>query len=209
MTKIMKKVIVISIIATVIIALFLRKSFRELFTQSSRYSTITVELINEESFKIPKEARKLFNQAHIYHMRGDYRKAISYYKKSIKKKPCAESHTFLGWVYSDLGKYEEAIEECEKAIKLDPDFGNPYNDIGVYLIKKGVIDEAIPYLKKAIETKRYCCYHYTYFNLGRVYFKKGRYDKAIDEFKKSLKIKPNYILPQVYLRKIYSMLEKT
>ncbi|NIO09761.1 MAG: tetratricopeptide repeat protein, partial [Deltaproteobacteria bacterium] len=44
--------------------------------------------------------------------------------------PTAEAYTFLGWTYSFMGQLNEAIEECQRAITLDPDFGNPYNDIG-------------------------------------------------------------------------------
>ena len=40
-----------------------------------------------------------------------------------------------------MGKLDEAIEECYKAIDRDPDFGNPYNDIGAYLIEKGQLDK--------------------------------------------------------------------
>jgi tetratricopeptide (TPR) repeat protein len=32
---------------------------------------------------------------------------------------------------------DDAIAECKKAVELDPDLGNPYNDIGAYLIEKG------------------------------------------------------------------------
>ena len=34
-----------------------------------------------------------------------------------------------------MGQLDEAIEECHRAIRTDPDFGNPYNDIGAYLIE--------------------------------------------------------------------------
>ena len=30
----------------------------------------------------------------------------------------------------------EAIAQCEIAIQIDPEFGNPYNDIGVYLMQQ-------------------------------------------------------------------------
>ena len=33
--------------------------------------------------------------------------------------------------------------------KWIPTFGNPYNDIGAYLIAKGELDEAIEWLEKA------------------------------------------------------------
>src|SRR5207253_8419965 len=41
-------------------------------------------------------------------------------------------------------------EECKKAIAVDPTFGNPYNDIGAYLIERGEHAQAIPWLEKAI-----------------------------------------------------------
>jgi tetratricopeptide (TPR) repeat protein len=62
--------------------------------------------------------------------------------------PTAEAHTFLGWAYSHAGYVERAIAECKRAIEVDPDFGNPYNDIGVYLIEKGALDDAVPWLER-------------------------------------------------------------
>ena len=61
-----------------------------------------------------------------------------------KCSPTAEAHTFLGWAYSFLGDYESAITECRNAIELDPDFGNPYNDIGAYLIQQGDSTKPMP-----------------------------------------------------------------
>jgi Tfp pilus assembly protein PilF len=92
------------------------------------------------------------------------------------------AHTFLGWAYSFQGKIDEAIQECEIAIQIDPDFGNPYNDIGVYLIEKGEYDEAIPWLTKAMEAKRYEPRHYPHINLSRVYAKMGRPTRPLPRF---------------------------
>ena len=40
------------------------------------------------------------------------------------------------------GKVDQAIDECKKAIRIDPTYGNPYNDIGAYLIERGDHDAA-------------------------------------------------------------------
>src|SRR5881628_1104671 len=53
----------------------------------------------------------------------------------------------LGWTLSFQGRLEEATEECLRAIEIDPEFGNPYNDIGVYLMQRDRLDEAIPWLE--------------------------------------------------------------
>src|SRR5256885_10802242 len=79
-------------------------------------------------------------------MAGDLDAAIETYRRSIATCPTAEAHTFLGWTYSFQGRLEEARAECLRAIEVDPDFGNPYNDIGVYLMQQGKLAEATPWL---------------------------------------------------------------
>jgi len=147
----------------------------------------------EESKEKARMAEELYNTGYLLTMLGRYHEAIQLYEKSIAIIPTAEAYTFLGWTYSHMGDYKRAIEEAEKAIQIDPEFGNPYNDIGVYLIEQGKEDEAIPYLEKAMRTKRYCCYQFPHFNLGRIYLKKKMYEKARQEFEKSLEIDPNYL----------------
>jgi Tfp pilus assembly protein PilF len=125
---------------------------------------------------------------------GDYDHAIELYRRSINAHPTAEAHTYLGWTLHFQGKYEEAIEECKRAIHLDPEFGNPYNDIGAYLIETERYDEAIPWLERAIEAKRYEPRHFPYFNLGRVYVAKGLLNVAREQFRRALRVEPKYDL---------------
>ncbi|SRR5712692_3641327 len=139
-----------------------------------------------------ERALKLFQEAYHCQMEGDLERAMVLYRESIHCRPTAEAHTFLGWTFSFLSRYDEAIEECKKAIAVDPDFGNPYNDIGAYLINLGKLDEAIPWLQKAVQARRYEAYHYPHCNLGRVYLAKGMLKKALEEFEKALAIEPNY-----------------
>ena len=139
-----------------------------------------------------EKAVRLFHEAYRRQMDGELEEAIRLYRASIVSHPTAEAHTFLGWTYSFQGRYEEAIDECQKAIAVDPDFGNPYNDIGAYLINLGRLDEAIPWLEKATHAPRYDAHHYPHFNLGRVYLAKGMLKKALEEFERALAIEPNY-----------------
>ena len=140
------------------------------------------------------EALELFHKAYEYQMKGELSEAERCYKQSIELYPTAEAHTFLGWTYSFDGLYDDAIEECRKAIRLDPDFGNPYNDIGAYLIEKGHFDEAIPWLEKAVSAKRYDSYCFPHYNLGRVWEAKGEWNKALDCYKRALQANPDYTL---------------
>jgi tetratricopeptide (TPR) repeat protein len=84
-----------------------------------------------------QSAAEYFHKGYEQQMAGEYQQAIESYTRSIEAFPTAEAYTFRGWTYSFLGNYEQAIAECLQAIKVDPEFGNPYNDIGAYLRKNG------------------------------------------------------------------------
>jgi len=141
---------------------------------------------------VRKRAEELFQSAYEAQMRGDLDEAVALYRLSLEAHPTAEAHTFLGWTYSFQGRLDAAIEECKKAIVVDPDFGNPYNDIGAYFIEMGRYDEAIPWLEKATLAPRYEAPHYPWFNLGRAYVAKQMYSRALEEFRQALRIRPDY-----------------
>ena len=153
-----------------------------------------------------EEAEGYFHKGYEAQMRGDLDEAIAHYMRSIELCPTAEAHTFLGWAYSSQGRQEDAIQECRIAIQIDPDFGNPYNDIGAYLIELGRLDEAIPWLKQAMLAKRYEPRHYPHMNLGRVYAKQGKLDEAIAELKQALEIEPDSQPARRELHRILGML---
>ncbi|HXG52119.1 MAG TPA: tetratricopeptide repeat protein [candidate division Zixibacteria bacterium] len=137
-----------------------------------------------------ERAYELIKQAMDRQMAGELDEAIRLYKLSIELCPTADAHTYLGWAYSFQGRIDEAIEQCEIAIRLDPDFGNPYNDIGVYLMQQRRPDEAIPWLERAKTAKRYEPRHFPYLNLGRLYLAKGMIHRALEEFRGALALTP-------------------
>ncbi len=152
------------------------------------------------------EARRLFTKAYDLQMKGQLEDAVLVYKQSIELSPTAEAHTFLGWTYSFMGKFEEAIVECKQAIKIDPEFGNPWNDIGAYLIEMGREDEAISFLEKAKEAKRYENPCFAYFNLSRIFIKKGMLQRAALELRGALTSNPDYLAARESLDQIESQI---
>jgi len=147
-----------------------------------------------EGTSLRNYARKAFHMGYMYQSMGHLEDSDDLYRASINLYPSAEAHTFLGWRLSFDGRYEEAIDECKTAIGLDPTLGNPYNDIGAYLIELGRLDEAVDWLQKALNSDRYCCYCYSHCNLGRVYLLKGMGQLAKKEFDRALELNPGYEL---------------
>src|SRR5206468_9581107 len=127
------------------------------------------------------QSRVCIQQSHLPTCPGSDRSS----PKKCDLHPTAEAHTFLGWTYHFQGRLEDAIAECRRAIEIDPDFGNPYNDIGAYMIEQGNFDQAIPWLQQAIEAKRYEPRHFPHYNLGRAYLGKEMYSQAMRCFQEA------------------------
>ena len=147
-------------------------------------------------------AADCFRQAYELQMAGEFQQAIELYTRSIEAFPTAEAYTFRGWTYSFLGDYDRAIAECLEAIKVDPEFGNPYNDIGAYLIEQEKWDEAMPWFKKAMVAKRYEARCYPHFNLGRVYEHRHDWQKAKECYAQAYALDKRYVAALAGLRRL-------
>lgn len=151
----------------------------------------------------PREAAaELFEQAYRLQINGDYRQAIEFYTRSIAAFPTAEAYTFRGWTRSFMGDYDRAIEDCHQAINVDPDFGNPYNDIGAYLIEQDKWADAIPWFEKAMTAKRYEARCYPHFNLGRVYEHLRKWEKAKNYYAQAYALDHRYVAALTAFRKL-------
>ncbi|HYB54433.1 MAG TPA: tetratricopeptide repeat protein [Thermoanaerobaculia bacterium] len=117
---------------------------------------------------------------------GSLEEAVNLFTRSLETRPTAEAYTFRGWAYSFEGRLPEAIEECRKAIATDPAFGNPYNDIGCYLMEQGRLDEAVGWFERAKTAPRYEPRHFPFLNLGRLHASRGNLAEALVEFEGAL-----------------------
>lgn len=138
-----------------------------------------------------EHAIELWRQGTACLLSGDLDEAVELFTRSLKIHPTAEAYTFRGWAYSFAGRLEDAIEECRKAIATDPSFGNPYNDIGCYLMQRGELEEAIPWLEQAKRAPRYEPRHFPYLNLGRLRAARGEFAEALAEFESALEFAPD------------------
>ena len=152
------------------------------------------------------QARELFEQAFERQRNREFDSALELYQESIRIHASAEAYTFMGWTYSFLGDYEKAIRSCHKAIEVDPDLGNPYNDIGAYLIEMGRFEDAIIWLKKATRAPRYSCHHYPWYNLGKVFELLGRTQRAKECYARSVRANKSYPLAVRALMRVLSQL---
>lgn len=135
------------------------------------------------------------------HAAGDLDDAAAYYQMSLDLFPTAEAYTSLGVAFAARADWDAAIESCEKAVALDPELGNPYNDIGVYLMEKNELTEALIWLDRAIVAPRYDCRQFPHYHRGRILERMARFGEARSAFGEAVKLAPDWEPAQnAYLR---------
>jgi tetratricopeptide (TPR) repeat protein len=150
------------------------------------------------------------NLGAAWNAKGNYDKAIEYYKKALKSdlKTFGEDHpnvaTYrnnLGATWKAKGEYDKAIEYYEMALKSDlknfgenhPKVATRWNNLGEAWRAKGEYDKAIDYYEKALNSdlKNFGENHPNIAahrnNLGVAWNAKGEHDKAIEYIEKALK----------------------
>jgi len=88
-----------------------------------------------------------------------------------------------------IGRYEDARQELEKAIALQPTSEEAARMLGRVLIRQGKIDEGVAQFNKAIAIRPNS--YPLYSDLGFALFGAGRFKDALDAFEKSIAIAPN------------------
>ena len=99
------------------------------------------------------------------------------------------------------GRFDEAIAECQRALKIKPDFAAAHNNLGAALVKNqrddngarrqnGAVDEAIAHYRRALQINP--DFAQAHGNLGTALLLKGQMDEAIAHYQKALEIAPNY-----------------
>ena len=107
---------------------------------------------------------------------------------SVKAK-LANAHKSLGQLYYEIGRYDDAIVELDKALKLIPEFRDISTLLGKIYIDKGDYDNAIKVLEEVFE--RYPDYVDCAVRLGIAYFKKGELSKAKKVWLEAKRFNPN------------------
>ncbi len=126
-------------------------------------------------------ATALWKDGLEHQLDGKISEAIKLYRASLALHETAEAHTFLGWTFSFEGQLHDAIAQCRKAIEVDPEFGNPYNDIGAYMVELGREEEAMAWFAQAKRAGRYENPQFPYLNLARLHIDNGDLGRALIE----------------------------
>ena len=97
-----------------------------------------------------------------------------------------DSHYLLACYYQERGRHNEAIEEFNKVLLIDPGYVKAYNGMGVSHDLLGDFSKAIEFYKQALKINPDM--DYVHNNLGYSYLLQGNLDEAITAFNRAIEI---------------------
>ncbi len=110
---------------------------------------------------------------------------VSLWSDAVAKSPGKfRPHNNLGNAFNAQGKYDEALEEYQAAIKARPDFAELHNNIGTAFLKKGMLGQAEAAYREALRLDP--AYVDATLNLGFVFEQKGDVEGAAAFYRKVL-----------------------
>lgn len=121
---------------------------------------------------------------------------------SIEEKDLANQHLERSISLAMTGKYDQAIEEARKAVRIDADFFQAYNKLGDYYLKKRPGQRG----NRRIPTG----YHQanrkirnSHFDLGRSLALIGDYENALTELNHAYQLKSSHTEILGHIGRVY------
>lgn len=103
-----------------------------------------LDFLKRIPFSKQRQKEVFYKLGDVWLGKGDYERAIIYYKKAIEIDPKnSQAIKGLGDAYFELGFFDEAIKFYKYSIELSPNDRYNYYMLGKALTRKGLLDEAI------------------------------------------------------------------
>jgi serine/threonine-protein kinase len=101
----------------------------------------------------------------------------------------AQVYVTLGMIQTGTGRYEEAVQNLQKALALDPINADPYRELAKTYQQMGRLKDAESTYMNAIAVRP--GYWGTHNDLGGFYYRLGRYTEAEKEFRHVVEVTPD------------------
>jgi len=121
---------------------------------------------------------------------------ITFWQDCVNKSPNKARPRFsLGAAFAESGAYEKAMAQYRKAVAIDPEYGEVYNNIGNIYARRGAYSEAETLYRKAIELQP--AYGMPYYNLAVALMDQKKYDEARAYLEKARHLDPGFV--EIYI----------
>ena len=165
-----------------------------------------IKKAREFSKKATEKERLLIEAQYAYLIENNPRKRLRILEETAEKYPKdKEVHNWLAWIYSSNAMREQAIEEFNKALALDPTDPDALNSIAYEYLSLKDFDRAVEYFKKYVAVLPGTPNPLD--SLAEAYFRMGKLDDAIETYKKAIEVKPDWHNSMGPLSYIYALRE--
>jgi len=100
-------------------------------------------------------------------------------------------HNTHGVILEALGRYDEAIAAQQRAVTLQPDYGEAWVNLAITLQLTGALDPAVAACQEALKINPQSSA--AFYTLGSCRFAQEQYDQAIDAFQQCIRICPEHV----------------
>lgn len=123
---------------------------------------------------------------------GHLEKANYFLSQAMEIEETSEALFYLGLIASQKNQISEALSYFYRSHQLDPEYGNPCNEIGVILLRLGKEREAIYWLKRSIQCRFNDALHIPLFNLATLYKIWNRPERSLQYLHKAIEFAPDF-----------------
>jgi tetratricopeptide (TPR) repeat protein/predicted Ser/Thr protein kinase len=169
--------------------LYLALTYDELGFREARNNAY--EKAKAFSEKTPEKERLFIEAFYASTIERDPDKRFRILQQIAEKYPKEKRvHYYIGFYYEGKNMLDQALEEYNKALELDPNYGYAINQCAYLYADLGQFEKAIQYLE------RYASLLPGDANpvdsIAEIYFRMGKLDEAILKYREALEIKPDF-----------------
>jgi tetratricopeptide (TPR) repeat protein len=162
---------------------------------------------NKKGVVQPDEFLIHHNLGVVLHSSGDYDKALTAYSNALKvaDRQEAVARYGIGSIYMRQKQFDKALDEFDKAIALNSDMYDAYQNRAVTFRLMGRYRDSVNACREILDM--YPKSAKTYCSLGWAYEKMGRFPAAIEAHTKAISLDPRWQFPKTKIVYCFSQLK--
>jgi tetratricopeptide (TPR) repeat protein len=145
--------------------------------------------------------------------KGNYQRALRVMDVALERQPENPGLYYnRGLCYARLKQYAKAVDDFGRAIRLDPQFVEAYNNLAWTHFSMGGKDRAVRVLRRAL--RKVGDSAQIQYNLGLIHAEKGDHHKAAEHYSRAIELRPamaeaynNRGVARVHLRQYHKAME--
>jgi len=155
-----------------------------------------------------KEASAHYELGLSYLNDNNIQPAFVEFQKALELNPNdKDTVNAIGLIYLfKLEDYPKAIDYFKRAVRLDKNFSEAWNNLGVAYEKAEQYNDAVTAYKAALANLLYQNAYKAFNNLGRTYYRLGKYDDAVEAYKEAMRRNSDFFVPYYGLALSYNAL---